>query len=123
MFTDYIFWFIKRNDDGFITEAAVRFYEGDYQDKQVEDVNGNIETKSVYVRSNRLEKFEQLEHLAKDVDGKPAIKGITESNGKLCVYYSQKDFGDIKTDDELRSFLNIEISKDKGRQVIPEQKA
>ena len=107
--TDYKFWYIKRDDNGFITEVAVRFYEGEYQ---------IVDGEKTYVRIKRLESVLELAHLKKD--GK--IKGITEKTEKLCVYYDQSDFGQIKTDEEIRAFCNKEIFKDKGRQVIKEQK-
>jgi len=80
-FKDYKFWFIRRDNDGFIIEAAVRFYEGKYKDK-------------VYIRTKKLD----------------------------TKIYTDKDFGLIKTDDELRKFLNQQLAKIKGREAIPEQK-
>lgn len=120
--TDYKFWYIKRNDNGFITECAIRFYEGDYQDKTVYDgVTRQHVVKNKYVRSKRLETFNELKHLAKNVKGVPTIKGISENNGNTAVLYHPEDFGEIKTDDELRSFLDKEIAKDKKRSPIQEQ--
>ena len=104
-YTDYKFWFIKRDDNGFITECAIRFYEGEYKNEK-------------YKRIKRLESFEDLKHLAKD----NAIKGLKEQTGETCVFYSQEDFGQIQTDNELRSYLNQELAKDGTRQSIPEQK-
>jgi hypothetical protein len=109
MRTDYKFWYIKRDDTGFITEAAVRFYEGEYQ-----MINGEKK----YVRTKRLETVNELKHLAKD--GK--LKGVTEQTGEQCVFYNQEDFGQIQTDGELRSYLNQELAKDKSREPIEEQK-
>jgi len=118
MRTDYKFWYIKRDDNGYIRNVAVRLYEGDYQNKQVEDENGNLVTKSVYTRTKRLESFDDLKHLAK----KNKIRGVTENSGKFCMYYDTSDFGDnIKTDEELITFLNGEIKKDKLRDAINEQ--
>ncbi len=102
MFTDYKWWFVRRDDGGFITEAAVRFFEGGF-----EIVNG----KSLYIRKRTLVSDNELKHLRKGVDPK-----------NRCVYYTPDDFGQIKTDDELREFCNREISKDKSREVIKEQK-
>lgn len=104
-FTDYKFWYIQRNDAGQIMEAAVRFYEGDYVEK-----NG----KQVYVREKRLED-KDLKHLGNE-------KFMVEKSGDEAVIYTPVDFGVIYTDDELRAFLDREISKDKSREVIPEQK-
>ena len=102
--TDYKFWFIRRDDDGFIEEAAIRFYEGDYV------LEGG---KQVYKRTKRLAP-QDLKHLNKSFIG--------EANGNPATLYTYQDFGRIKTDDELRSFLNKEIGKDKARTPIDEQK-
>ena len=111
MKTDYKWWYVKRDDDGFITEATVRFHEGEYQ---------IIDGKEVYVRTKKLnvEKGE-LNHL-KNIDG--TISYSKEIDGTGNIAYTQKQFGKIKTDDELRAFCNKEIAKDKGREVIKEQK-
>ena len=110
--TDYKFWYITRNDNGFITEAGIRFYEGDITTKN-ELVNEVLTPVTRYRRTKRLKKI-NLKHLDK--------KFKKESSGKDAKVYNQSDFGQIKTDDELRSFLNKEIKKDKTRQAIDEQK-
>lgn len=110
MKVDYKFWFIRRDDDGFITEAAVRFYEGSYV-KQLNPDTGKEDT--VYKRSKRLEK-KDLKHLND--------KYKTEHGGKEAKLYDVDDFGQIKTDDELREFLNPELAKDSKREAIEEQK-
>lgn len=112
MRTDYKFWYIKRDDDGFITEAAVKFYEGDYVLE-----NG----KQVYKRIKRLQSHNELKHLAKTIKGKFVIKGVIETNGSKAVFYEPADFGQIKTDDELRNFLNKELGKDKMRTPVKER--
>ena len=111
MRTDYKFWYIRRDDNGFITEVAVRFYKGDYQ---------IIDGKGTYVRTKRLTPTKgELNHLAKS-DGN--ISYSIEVSGKEAVVYLPKDFGQIKTDGEIRVFMNTEIAKDTGREVINEQK-
>ena len=116
MKTNYKFWFIRRNDDGFITEVAVRFYEGDYQ-----TVNG----KEKYVMTKRLNSFNELKHLAKNINGIYTINGFVDReeniNGDTAVLYYYEDFGKIKTDEELCKFLNKELSKDSKRSPIKEQ--
>lgn len=109
MRTDYKFWFIRRDDNGFITEVAIRFYEGEYEIKS---------GKQVYIRTKRLETLSDLPHLVK----RGVLKVINEITGEKAIYYNQEDFGQIKTDNELRNFLNQEISKDKGREPINEHK-
>lgn len=98
--TDYKFWYIERDDDGFITEAAVRFYEGNYVD-------------GIYKRTTRLQD-KDLKHLNKLMK--------KEDNGNEAIIYTSLDFGTIKTDDELRQFLNNELAKDTTRVAIPEQR-
>lgn len=108
MLTDYKFWYIKRDDNGFITECTVRFYEGEIQ-------------KKVYVRTKRLQS-KDLSHLSKDIKGKMGLEITKEIDGNDVVGYTSKDFGEIKTDDELRLFLNKELAKDKSREPVDEQK-
>lgn len=98
MHTDYKFWYIRRDDEGFITEAAVRFYEG-----QMERVAGQ----SVYVRVRQL-----------PVEGRSVFDG----QGRSCKLYTPDDFGLIKTDDELKEFLDQELAKDTSRIPVDEQK-
>lgn len=103
MYTDYKIWFIKQDNNGFIEEVGVRFYEGDY-------IIENEEEK--YRSLKRLSKFKDLEYLAKDLGGEKLIKGITENNGKFAVYFSREDFGDIKTQEELTLFLDKKLAED-----------
>lgn len=105
MKTDYKFWYIKRDDNGFITDVSVRFFEGELQ---------TINNKQVYIRTKRLEPYKDLKHLERN----GRIKIVTETNGNQCVYYHQDDFGKIKTDTELEKFLEVEIKKDKTREFI-----
>ena len=104
MLTDYKFWYIRRDDDGYITEAAIRFYEG-------EVVMDGAEL--TYRRTKRLSKAD-LAHF-KD---KAFIK---EDSGKDARLYTQADFGRIKTDNELRLFLKGELLKDTDRSGIVRQ--
>ena len=108
MLKDYKFWFIRRDDDGFITEAGVNFYEGEF--KKIKDDKG-IE-KDVYVRTQKLK--------TDSFNKKP--KTIKRKDGTESMQYTIEDFGSIKTDDELRAFLNEQLDKVKGRESIAEQK-
>ena len=110
MLTDYKFAYIKRDDDGFITEAAIRFYEGEVI--EVDDVD--IETGAItkvqrYVRSKKLAS-KDLKHLKckfkKDIN-----------NGDVSIY-TVADFGKIKTDEQLCTHLDNETVKDKKRSHI-----
>lgn len=104
MRSSYKFWFIRRDDDGFIEEAAIRFYEGNYVTE---------EGKTKYVRTKRLQKND-LKHLD--------AKFVKESSGADAKFYTPDDFGQVKTDDELCAFLNGELAKDKSREPINGQK-
>ncbi len=106
---EYKFWYIRRNDDGFITDCAIRFFEGEY------------DSKGKFSRTLRLQ-ANDLKHFSKERGGKKQLYYITEASGGDCVYYDSRDFGSIKTDSELCIFLNNEIKKDKGREPINEQK-
>ena len=110
-FISYKFWYITRDDDGFITKAAIRFYEGDDMDIEIED----FETKEKkienrYIRINILSKEDVSE-----------IKGEwqKDAGNNDCKVYTEKDFGKIKSDDEFRLFCNKEMHKHKSR---PNQK-
>jgi len=81
---EYKFGYIKRDDDGFITETGIRFYEGEY------------------VMKDGKEKYNRIAHVYSRV-------------------YSYKDFGQIKTDEELVKYLNKELKKVEDRQPIKEQ--
>lgn len=114
MRTDYKFWFIRRDDSGYITEAAIKFYEGDFS-TALEKIAGGLE-KPVYryQRNKRLSK-DELGYLGK-------VIFIKDTANQEAVLYTFNDFGWIKTDDELRDFLNKELAKDKSRVAIDEQK-
>ena len=118
-FTSYKFWYIKReggkDDKEFITEVAVRFFEGDIKDV---DVIVNFETREKalvkqYVRSKQLQSAE-LSHLS-------VTNTRKESNGNDCVVYTSKDFGVIREEKELVEFLNKELAKDITRTPIEAQ--
>lgn len=107
--TDYKFWYIKRDDNVYISEAGVRFYEGEITTENEHNI-----PVTRYRRSLRLQKRD-LSHLGSKIYRK-------ERNGNDAVVYTPNDFGRISTDDELRDFLSKELKKDKGREPIQEQK-
>jgi len=112
--TDYKFWYIKRDDDGFIFEAAIRFFEGEITTKS--ERKSLDELPSLITRYRRTKKLQEadLVHL-----GKPFV---TESSGAKAVLYTTNDFGVIKTDKELTKFLNKEIKKDTKRTPVEKQR-
>ena len=109
---DYKFWFIRRDDNGFITQAAIRFYEGTISAELERQPKGDTVSITRYRRTKRLQKAD-----LSAFQNKPFVKELSRDE---AVLYTAADFGQIKTDDELRDFLDEEISKD-GRPVIPEQ--
>lgn len=111
MLCDYKFWFIRRDDDGFITECGVRFYEGEISTLP-ETVQGETKMVTAYRRTKRLQK--------KDVKHFKNFK--KELSGNDAVIFTDEDFGKIKTDGELNIFLNGQLAKDKNREPIAEQK-
>ena len=105
-FKDYKFWFIRRENSGFITEAGINYYEGEY--KMIE--NQAKEMVNTYVRIKKLD--------LKDLNPKT----INRLDGSKSARYTPEDFGKIKTDDELRTFLNEQLAKVKGLEAIAKQK-
>lgn len=115
MLTDYKFWFIRRDDDGFITEAAVRFYEGEITTEYKQKGIGAPEQVTMYRRTKKLNPRIEIPHLV----GR-ATK--MDNSGKHVAIYTPTDFGRIKTDEELRDFLNAELEKDTTRSPVEEKK-
>ena len=114
-YTDYKWWCVNRNGDGYITWARVRFHVGEYQQKEDPETKEKVD---VYVRTARVD--------AKSVDVAavaPTWKQSLDGAGNPYVEFTDKDFGKIKTDDELRTFCNTQLDKLKAiYTVIPEQK-
>jgi len=95
MLTDYKFWYITKDDDGFIIKTAVRFYEGEINTRdEYDDLSRTLKPVTRYRRSKEL---------------------------KIKTYIPN-DFGSIKDDDELRVFLNGKLKLDTTRTPIDEQK-
>lgn len=109
----YKFWYITREDDVHISEAAIRFYEGEDKDVTFKDFfSGKEKTEKRYVRTKRLK--------PKDI---PELDGTfrQESDGSYCRVYTSADFGTLTSDDELRLFVNKEMAKHKGRTLQKDQ--
>lgn len=112
---DYKFWCIHREDDVHIDWACIRFYEGEYQNVKRKDLRSGVEYDSnEYVRTKKLQKV--------DLSDLGDIKIKKDSRGNDTVLYTSEDFGVISTEDELRTFLNEQLDKVKGREAIAEQK-
>ena len=110
----YKFWYItKDTNTGFIIEASVRFYEGEDMEVEVQNpVTKEKKNEVKYVRTKRLE--------PKDI---PELGGSfkSESDSSLARVYTSEDFGQIKTEDELRLFVNREMAKHKDRSSQKDQ--
>ena len=115
MLTDYKFRYIKRDDDGFITEAAVRFYEG--------EIKAEFEYDPILRKDISIKRYRRMDRLfKKDLEHLKSKDFLKEENGTDSVLYDKNDFGNIKTDEELRLFINMELVKDTKREPILEQK-
>jgi hypothetical protein len=106
MIIDYRFWYIRRDDDVHISEAAIRFYEGDFRLKPGDDV-------PTYARDRKLE-VEDLPFLASR-----AVQ--PDADGGATFLYTEEDFGRISDDEELIAYLNKELRKDLTRNRLPSQ--
>lgn len=108
---DYKFWYVRRDDDIHISEAAIRFYEGEESAQLETDTDGVEQMVTRYRRSKKLQGAE----LPAD---KPKKKDKT---GAETVIYTASDFGVISTDEELRAYLNQELKKFVGKSPVKEQ--
>ena len=108
--TDYKFWYITREDDGHISKAAIRYYEGAITTAP-ELKNGELVDVTRYRRTKRLSSLELSDK-----------NFSADSKGNPVVIYTEADFGTIYTDDQLRAFLNGELAKDVNRIAIDGQK-
>ncbi len=114
MDTQYKFRWILRDDDGWIVNALISFYEGTYRPDVpiIDPISGKvIGTQNLFDISKKLTRSD-LWHLR---------SMLFNPRNNADVLYLPRDFGRISTDDELRKFLNGEIAKDVGRKPIPEQ--
>lgn len=109
MKTSYKFWYITRQDDVHISECAVRFYEGEISTDNELHL-GEIKSVTRYRPTKRLE--------AKDLEHLKSKQIKKELSGQDTVVYTDKDFGIITTDAELRVFIDEELKKDKKREAI-----
>ena len=90
-YKDYKYCYVKRNNDGFITEAKIRFFKGEYSGE-------------AYIR------------LAKYISSElSSLKGSLSGND---VIYTPTDFGQIETNAELNTFLKQELAMLTGRTAI-----
>ncbi len=100
---NYDLWFVRRDDDGGITEVGVNFFEGEVSEKdEMDTVTNEIIPVTCYRRVKKLHKEDMV------------FMGNRKTL-KTAFIYTPKDFGAIKTDKELDTFLNTELDKDEIR--------
>ena len=114
MKTDYKFWYIQRADDVHINECAIRIFEGEVTTKSERNIRGSGSTAVTRYRRTRKIPPSELNHFS----GRPTR---TDAAGNSCLMFTSADFGEITTNDELRTFINNELKKDTSRTPIPEQ--
>lgn len=112
MLTDYKFWYITEDDNGFVEKCAVRFFYGDVTTENEVKGNGEIVPITRYRRTAKLDP-KTMNHTKNKTMQR-------DNGGNDCVVYTPADFGTIKVA-ELRKFVNKEMRKDKRGNNIPEQ--
>lgn len=108
MLIDYKFWYIKRDDNGFITEAAIRFYLGDIT-TQTED-------------GQSVTRYRRTQRVGQALLNTLNIPIVFDSGGNPAVLLTPARFGTIKTDDELRAYCNGQLARFTGYMPIEEQR-
>lgn len=83
MYADFKLVYIRRNTQGYISEAVVKFFEGQI--------------------SNETEVFTESE------GGNRNVSRYRRSGLLSAQTYTDKDFGQIKTDDDLNSWLKTKL--------------
>jgi len=101
-------WFIDRDDDGFIKKSGVSFYEGNFEDATEFDAGGSPKTVNKYIINRKLGKAD-LTHQK---------KWVNRINSGESAIFDVSDFGQIKTEEEMRTFLAGELTKDKTRESL-----
>ena len=116
MFIDYKYWYINRDDDGHITEVAIRPYLGNITTAPEFDTQ---QQKTVPVtRYRRLQRVNAgvIQNALKDMN----VQIFNDASNNPTVVLRQEHFGKIKTDAELNQFCNSIIKKF-GHTPVPEQ--
>lgn len=107
MFKDYKFGYVKRDASGYISEATLHFYKGDYQTItisapkiEIGSATGTTTNAVVYVRAAGF-----------SLDELSPMSGLTAKASSGERRFTAADFGQIKTDDELAAFCNGQLAK------------
>ena len=113
MKTDFQYWYITQEDDGSIRECAIKYYEGDFIERQETDVDGVTKLITRYRRVKRL-----------NLNDMPHRKGRAirlDSKGNETFVYTKADFGTITTKEELDDYLWLKLKKDTVRTATDRQ--
>lgn len=111
---DYKFWFITRDDAGFIVRAGIRFFQGSVTpEAEYNIVDGTFQTVTRYRRTAQLSGA-----ILSSALGLPIIN---DSAGNPAILVSSAQFGAIKTDSELCAYLNSLLVSLPSYQAIPQQ--
>lgn len=109
MQTDYKYWYVKKDDFGYITEVTVKFYEGNMialpelmQNPVTRE--DSLQLVAKYRRTRNLTANE-LPHLG-------GRKSVTDASGIQCFVYTPEDFGVTKDLRDIEVVLNNELAKD-----------
>lgn len=97
MFIDYKFWYIKRDDDGFIIEVAVKFFRGDITTELENGQNVTRYRRNLRFNKSILDNFN--------------LQVVFDSANNPALLLTSGQFGQIKTDEELRSFCNQKLAQ------------
>jgi hypothetical protein len=103
MLIEYKFWYINRDDDGFIDRAAIRFFSDDA-------------STGAYQRTSQFT-LDELRAIFPTED----IQAAFGDPARLAVVFTPEQFGVIKTDQELARFATAQLAKF-GLVPIPEQR-
>lgn len=111
-YIDYKLAYVTRNDNYYITEIGVMFYEGSFETVTVPDLKTGTTTKTItqYVRSKRFDKTEIAVASAQKTR-------VNRANQQIIVY-TDNDFGQATNTAQLQVFLDKELAKNVSKQPL-----
>ena len=112
METSYKFWFITRDDDGFIIKCAVKFFEGETSEQE-DDTPLGPQTLTRYRASKELQGADLPHFINREK--------MLDMRGMETVVFTYVDFGAIKEEVELRAYLNGQLQLDAARAAVISQ--
>lgn len=103
-YIDYKLAYVTRNDNSYITEIGVQFFEGSFQTVDESNFKTGSTTKATrYVRTKRFDKSE----LAVSATQKTRINRASQQ----IIVYTDNDFGQATSTAQLQVFLDKELAK------------